>query len=182
MNVVVDTGKLPLLLTPAGVAEISNGLAPYFAQQGLSYRPLKKEVVKVAGVTAGRLVGELTLPTGDVTALVQYSVPGDMSHATITFTTTPENLIHYEPIFEAAAQATRGAVEPRPKRSIGSAVLRDGIIGGIAGGIAALVLALVKRRRRAAAVKSAGLRAWVGSRSPRFRCAAGRTRRPRAGA
>ena len=148
MNAVVETGKRPPLMTPTGLTELAKMLETELGKQGMTYRSLKKEVVKIGGVTAGRLVGELKLPSG-VVNLVQFAIPGERAHATLTFTTTPDKLSHYEPIFDAAAQATRGAVEPRSS-SIAAMAVRGAIIGGIAGGIAALVLGLVKRRKRAA--------------------------------
>ena len=120
----------------------------YLGKQGLTYRSLKMDVVKIQGVTAGRLVGEMKVPNG-VVNLVQFAIPGKQAHATLTFTTTPDKLAHYEPIFDAAAQATRGAVEPSGS-SIKDSAIRGAIIGGIAGGIGALIAGMLKRRRRAA--------------------------------
>jgi hypothetical protein len=148
MNAVVETGKRPPLMTPAGLAELVKMLEGELGKQGLTYRSVKMEIVKIGGVTAGRLVGELKLPSGLVN-LVQFAIPGERAHATLTFTTTPDKLSHYEPIFDAAAQATRGAVEPRSS-SIAAMALRGAIIGGVAGGLAALILGLIKRRKRAA--------------------------------
>src|SRR5262249_21352387 len=105
MNVIVSTGKRPLVPTPELLAEVGKGLGAEAVTQGMSYRALKVEVVKVAGVTSGRIVGEMTRPDR-VTRLVQYSIPGDLSNATLTYTTTPENFAHYEASFEASAQAT----------------------------------------------------------------------------
>jgi hypothetical protein len=153
MNAVVETGKRPPLMTPAGIAELEKVLEAELGKQGLSYRSLKMEVVKIAGVTAGRLVGELKLPSGQV-SLIQFAMPGENAHATLTFTTTPDKLAHYEPMFDAAAQATRGLVEPRSS-SIADSALRGAIIGGIAGGIGALIAGLVKRRKRAAQAAAA---------------------------
>jgi hypothetical protein len=149
MNAVVETGKRPPLMTPAGLVELEKVLESELGKQGLTYRSLKMEVVKIGGVTAGRLLGELKLPSGAVN-LVQFAMPGDNAHTTLTFTTTPDKLAHYEPMFDAAAQATRGLVEPRSS-SIGDSALRGALIGGIAGGIGALIAGLVKRRKRAAA-------------------------------
>jgi hypothetical protein len=146
MNAVVETGKRALLATPAALAEMEKGLLAELAKQGLKYRAVKTEVVKVAGVTSGRLVGEIQAPNGPV-ILVQYAIPGDQAMATLTFTTTPANLAHNEPIFEAAAQTTRGAVEPS---SISASALSGAIAGGVAGGIGALIAVLMKRRRKAA--------------------------------
>lgn len=149
MNAVVETGKRPPLATPEGLVELEKMLETELGKQGMTYRSLKMEVVKVGGVTAGRLVGEMKVPNGLVN-LVQFAIPGKQSHATLTFTTTPDKLAHYEPIFDAAAQATLGAVEPRAGSSIKDSAIRGAIIGGIAGGIGALIAGMMKRRRRAA--------------------------------
>jgi hypothetical protein len=153
MNAVVLTGKHALLPTLDGLSEMSKGIAEEAAKNGFKYRAVKTEVVKVAGVTSGRIVGEMSVQGTD-TKLVQYVIPGEMSQATLTFTTTPANFAHYEPLFDAAAQATVGAVEPRSS-SIARGALAGGIAGGLGGGLAALFFALAKRRR-AAAVKPAG--------------------------
>src|SRR5262249_20309860 len=141
----------PLVPTPELLAEVVKGLGAEAVTQGMSYRALKVEVVKVAGVTSGRIVGEMTRPDR-VTRLVQYSIPGDLSNATLTYTTTPENFAHYEASFEASAQATSGAVEARTRwQEITHGAGRDAIVGAVAGGIVTLLGALLKRRRRAAA-------------------------------
>src|SRR5689334_2369083 len=44
MNAVVQTGKHPLLATPAGLAEMEKGLEGEIAKRGMTYRPLKIEV------------------------------------------------------------------------------------------------------------------------------------------
>jgi hypothetical protein len=149
MNAVVETGKRPPLATREGLVELEKMLETELGKQGMTYRSLKMEIVKVGGVTAGRLVGEMKVPNGLVN-LVQFAIPGKQSHATLTFTTTPDKLAHYEPIFDAAAQATLGAVEPRAGSSITDSAIRGAIIGGIAGGIGALIAGMMKRRRRAA--------------------------------
>jgi len=154
MNAVVQTGKPALLATPAGLAEMEKTLQAELAKQGLTYRALKTEVVKVAGVTSGRLVGELKAPNGAVD-LVQYAIPGDHAMATLTFTTAPANLARNEALFEAAAQATRGAVEPRRGSLLLGAILGGAIIGGIVAGIVVLVVMLAKRKRTAVAPAAA---------------------------
>jgi hypothetical protein len=154
MNAVVQTGKNPPAATPELLVELTQALEKELAPQGMTYRSLKREVVKVAGVTAGRLVGELTAPNGHVN-LIQYAIPGARAHAMLTFTTAPEKLAHYEPIFEAAAQATRGAVEPDARSSVALGSLSGAIVGGAAGAIGALFVLRGKRRRRDALTKPA---------------------------
>ena len=148
MNAVVQTGKRAALPTPEGLAEVERGLTAQFKLQGMTYHPQKVEVVKVAGVTSGRIVGEVKGPMGGIADVI-YLIPGEMAYATLTFTTTPDKLAHYEAIFEAAAQATRGAVEPA------SASQRTGakvgtIIGGIVGALSAFWASRRWRRRRQA--------------------------------
>jgi hypothetical protein len=150
MNAVVLTGKRALLPTLEGLTEMTKGIAEEAAKSGFKYRVVKTDLVKVAGVTSGRIVGEMSIQGTD-TRLVQYVIPGEMSQATLTFTTTPANFAHYEPLFDAAAQATVGAVEARAGSSLSSSALAGGIAGGIGGGVAALFFALSKRRRAAAA-------------------------------
>ena len=147
VNAVVQTGKRPPLATPAMLAELVKAVEGQLAAQGMTYRSLKQELVKIGGVTAGRLVGELTAPNGHV-SLVQYAIPGARAHAMLTFTTVPEKLSHYEPIFEAAAQATRGVVDPSASSSekLGSFV--GMIVGGLVGGIVTLIAARARRKRR----------------------------------
>jgi len=65
-------------------------------------------------------------------------------------TTTPDKLAHYAPIFEAAAQATRGAVEPQSS-SMAAGALSGAVIGGIAGAVGAFLAVRAKRKRQAAA-------------------------------
>ena len=151
MNAVVETGERPPLATPEGLAELEKALETELGKQGMTYRSLKTEVVKVGGVTAGRLVGEMKVPNGAASTWSSSRSPASSPHATLTFTTTPDKLAHYEPIFDAAAQATLGAVEPRAGSSIKDSAIRGAIIGGIAGGIGALIAGMMKRRRRAAA-------------------------------
>jgi hypothetical protein len=146
MNAVVETGKRALLATPQGLAEMEKGLQAELAKQGLKYRALKTDVVKVAGVTSGRLVGELQAPNGAV-ILIQYAIPGDHAMATVTFTTAPANRERNEPIFEAAVQATRGVVEPS---TIASSTMSGALIGGVAGAVGAMTAVLLKRKKKAA--------------------------------
>jgi hypothetical protein len=151
VNAVIREGARPPLATVALLDELEPLIQAEVSKQGMSYRALKKEVVKIAGVTAGRMVGELRGP-GLFTKMVQYTIPGKLSHATLTFSTTPEAFARYEPIFDSAAQATRGAVEPQSRwASIWDGASRNAIIGGIAGGVIAVVGAAAKRKKKKAA-------------------------------
>lgn len=150
MNAVVQTGQRPPRVTREVLAEVEKGLEEGIAKNGLTYRSLKVEVVKVAGVTAGRLVGEVNAPPGRVD-MVQYTIPGERSFVTLTFTTTPDKLAHYEPVFEAAAQATRGAVDADAQASERLGTLFGAIAGCLGGAIGGLYIQRSRRKRQAAA-------------------------------
>jgi hypothetical protein len=151
MRAVVRPDVLPPVVTAATLTELAAGIEDEFSRQGLAYRALKQDLIKVAGVNGGsRLVGELQTPNGVMT-LIQYSIPGDRSHAALTFRTTPERFARDESIFEASAQATRGAVEPRPQAPWWKNMAGDFIAGAAGGGLAILFARFVYRRRRARA-------------------------------
>jgi hypothetical protein len=148
MNVVVQTGKRALPSTPEVLAEVAKAAEAQATKAGLTYRTTKMEVVKVAGVSAGRLEAELKSPAV-ATKLVQYVIPGEMSEAMLTFTTTPTNFARYAPLFDASAQATVGAVEPQTRSMRDSAQL-GAIAGAIGGAVGALLVVRSKRRRQLA--------------------------------
>jgi hypothetical protein len=151
MNAVVQTGKRAPLPTAEALGEVESGLRAQFKLQGMTYTPQKLEVVKVAGVTSGRIVGEVKGPMGGIADVI-YLIPGDMAYATVSFTTTPDKLAHYAPIFEAAVQSTRGAVEPASaSQRLGAKV--GTIIGGIAGALGAFWASRRWRKRREAATR-----------------------------
>ncbi len=72
------------------------------------YTPVSWKVVQIGGVTSGRLVGLTRLP-GVVTKQIAYIVPSGPTTAIITYSTTEKAFAKYERIFDAAAQATKGA-------------------------------------------------------------------------
>ena len=150
MNAVVQTGQRPPRMTNETLAEMQKALEAVVAKNGLTYRSLKAEIVKVAGVTAGRMVGEVNPPTGKVN-LIQYAIPGKKSHAMLTFTTTPDKLAHFEPIFDATAQATKGAVDADAQASENLGMLVGAIAGGIGGAIGAGYFQRARKKRKAAA-------------------------------
>ena len=151
MNAVVREKVRPLLATPAMLAELEKQLQEHFSKQGMPYNVASKAVVKVAGVTAGRIVADTQTPNGSSLRIVQYSIPGDHSHATLTFSTTPDNFGRYEPLFEASAQAIRGAVEPRERGAVFDDSWLIGLVSGAAGGLGAAAYAMRKRKRSEAA-------------------------------
>jgi hypothetical protein len=144
MNAIVQRGAKPPVPTPDGIAEMAKGMQDQATQQGGTYRSFKAELVKIAGVSSVRFVGEMKQRSGVVTSLVQYAIPGDRAFAALTFTTTPEKLSQSEPVFEAAAQATRGAIEPHPNGTL----LPSWMIGVLAGLAAAAASTLAIRAKR----------------------------------
>jgi len=144
MNAIVQTGANPPVPTQEGLAEMVKAMQGQAAQQHGEYRSSKAEVVKVAGVTSCRFVGEMKLASGVVTSLVQYAIPGERSFAALTFSTTPQKLVEHEPIFEASAQATGGAVEPKPGPALPSSML--GILVGLAAAMGSMLAIRAKRR------------------------------------
>lgn len=152
MNAIVQTGARPPLPTREGLAEMVKTIQGQAAQRHAEYRSSKVELVKVGGVTSGRFVGEMKAASGLVTSLVQYAIPGERAFAVLTFTTTPQKLAEYEPIFEASAQATRGAVEPRPGSPLPSLVI--GILAGVGAAIGSMSAIRAKARRKAQATSA----------------------------
>jgi hypothetical protein len=148
MTAIVQTGARPPIPTPQGLAEMVKGMEAQATQQKAAYHSSRAEVVKVAGVTSGRFVGEMKLASGVVMALVQYAIPGERAFAALTFTTTPQNLAAYEAMFDASAQATRGAVEPQPGAAVPSSLV--GILVGVAAAVASMLAIRAKRRSHAA--------------------------------
>jgi hypothetical protein len=149
MNAIVQTGARPPVPTQEGLAEMAKAMQAQAAQQGAEYRSSKVELVKVAGVTSGRFVGEMKPASGPVLSLVQYAIPGERAFAALTFTTIPQKLAAYEPIFEASAQATRGAVEPRPDGSLPGSVI--GVLVGVAAAMGSMFAIRAKAKRQASA-------------------------------
>lgn len=145
VNAIVQPGSSPV--TAALLDDVELRMRAEIGKQGMSYRVLEKSLVTVAGATAGRVVGELTMQ-GRVVKQIQYLLPGREHHAILTFSTTPESFAEYQPRFDAAGQATRGTVEPKSRwAKIGARAVRGAIIGGLLGGLAALVMALRKRMK-----------------------------------
>lgn len=101
------------------------------------------------GVTVGKIVGELSI--GDkVIAQVAYVIPGDDGRVFLTYSTLPDELPRYAPIFDAAARGTAGAVQP-----VGF-LERSGVRGALLAFIgAAIALVFIRRsRNRRAATPS----------------------------
>jgi hypothetical protein len=93
------------------------------------------------GVTVGKITGELTI--GDSTiAQVVYVIPGPESRVFLTYSTMPAELARYAPVFDAAARATRGAVQPV------SFLERRGVRGTLLAFIGAVIALVVIRRAK----------------------------------
>jgi hypothetical protein len=134
VNAIVRTGARPPKASLGMLDEVSNGVRDQVSSQGMSYKMVAKSLVQIEGVTVGRLVAEMAMPSGIVTKTVQYMVPGQQSLATLTFSTTPERFALFESTFDAAARRTRGMSEP-PDRTIWKGWYLSAILGAIGGGI-----------------------------------------------
>jgi hypothetical protein len=148
MNVTISRESAPI--TDRALREFSAELLMHFANEDprkVQRQEVSRELISISGVTCGRIVHVLDF--GSVaTEQVQYLIPGASDLAVITFSTTPEEFEHYQPMFAAAAEATRGIAEPPGfwgrllQRSAKSAV-----VCGLAGGLGGLVLMLLMRRQ-----------------------------------
>jgi hypothetical protein len=154
MTAIVQTGVSPPLPTREALAEMVKGMEAQAVQQGATYHASKVELVKIGGVTSGRFVGEMKPATGPALSLVQYAIPGQRAYAALTFTTTPRKLAEREPIFEASAQATRGAVEPAAGGSLMPSSM-IGILAGVAAALGSMLAIRAKGKRKAQAVAPA---------------------------
>jgi len=144
VNAVVRSPTLPVPVTARFLDYLVLTIRAEMGRRGATYQCLDKKIVKIGDVEVGRLVAEVH--DRDVVAkLIQYFIPGSFSQATLTFSTAPETFAHYEPVFDAAAQATLGAVTPYQVRP--QVVLTQVIMGAVAATIAVAVI--VARRRRA---------------------------------
>ena len=101
----------------------------------------------IGGVRAGVVNVEME-GTGGLRRMRQYFVPGRKGSAILTFAAPAASFARYEPIFVAAANATRGAAR------LGfdwSRVVVSALLAGLVGGVGGLVLAMVRKRRDARA-------------------------------
>jgi hypothetical protein len=72
------------------------------------FAPLASKVVKIGGVPSGRIVGITKLPGAEIKQIF-YIIPSGKVTAIVTYSTTEKSFAKYEPIFDAAAQKTKGA-------------------------------------------------------------------------
>ena len=80
--------------------------------------------------------------------LVQYMIPGNRAQAMLTYTTTAAQFASYAPLFDASAQATVGAVEPKSSSSMSQSAQIGAIAGAVGGAVGALLVARSKKRRQ----------------------------------
>ncbi|HZS39962.1 MAG TPA: hypothetical protein VFF06_24180 [Polyangia bacterium] len=77
----------------------------------VSYRMTSRQFLKLGDVTVARYVGELTVD-GKTVKQLGWLMPGHEHSASLTYSTTEDQFARYEPIFDAAARATTGLVDP----------------------------------------------------------------------
>ena len=140
-NAIVDPGSEPI--TEKLLDAVANGMSGEIAKQaGGSAEVRERSLVTVAGVRAGRLVADIHLGAINTRAMM-YILPGKDEHAVVTYSAAPEAFDSYRPIFEAAAQATRGVVEPAGFwERIGAGALSGGMRGMLIGAVVGLVMGL----------------------------------------
>lgn len=71
-----------------------------------------KRLIDWDGVTVGRITDEATADDGKTVGRVIFLIPGEDEHAVLTYATAPAELARYEKIFDDAARATKGMVQP----------------------------------------------------------------------
>ena len=71
-----------------------------------------KRLIDWGGVTVGRITDEATADDGKTVGRVIFLIPGEDEHAVLTYATAPAELARYEKLFDDAARATKGMVQP----------------------------------------------------------------------
>ena len=104
-----------------------------------------KRLVDWNGVTVGRIVDEATTDDGKTVARVIFLIPGEDEHAVLTYATAPDELARYEKIFDDAARATKGMVQPP---NFWQRILRGTGRGAFLGFIGAALALIILRRIR----------------------------------
>jgi hypothetical protein len=107
---IVKTIKPPRM-TASSLDKLEKIVERAINAQGSTYLTVKKEIVKVAGVAAALVVGDIRTPEG-TSRTAQYVVPGEGAFAMITFSAPSERFESYQPVIEASIQALQGAREP----------------------------------------------------------------------
>jgi hypothetical protein len=109
------------------VAEMVDG----FRKTVQSYKLIDKRLTSVGGVSVGRVVNEFESNHVTVRTL-GYILPEPTSFAVLTYTTQAEDFSRYEPMLDAAAQATTGVAQPPTSRM---PVWLPALWGGLAAGL-----------------------------------------------
>jgi hypothetical protein len=104
-----------------------------------------KRLIDWDGVTVGRVVDEATADDGKTVARVIFLIPGEDEHAVLTYATAPAELSRYEKVFDDAARATKGMVQPP---SFWQRILRGSGRGAFLGFIGAAIALVILRRIR----------------------------------
>ena len=104
-----------------------------------------KRLIDWDGVTVGRLVDEASSDDGKTVARVIFLIPGEDEHAVLTYATGPDELARYEKLFDEAARATKGMVQPP---SFWQRILRGQGRGALLGFIGAAIALIILRRIR----------------------------------
>jgi hypothetical protein len=104
-----------------------------------------KRLLDWDGVTVGRITDEARADDGKTVGRIIFLIPGDGEHAVLTYATAPDRLATYEKIFDNAARATKGMIQPP---SFWQRILRGQGRGALLGFIGAAIALLVLRRIR----------------------------------
>jgi hypothetical protein len=151
-NAIVDPGSEPI--TEKLLDVVASGMSAEIGKQaGGSAEVRERGLVNVGGVRAGRLVADIHLGAINTRAMM-YILPGKDEHAVVTYSAAPDAFDSYRPIFEAAAEATRGVVEPAGFwERIGAGALSGGmrgmLIGATVGVIVGLLTVLFRKKKAA---------------------------------
>lgn len=146
-NAVVRPGAQRV--TEEAVAYFADGLPRELTRVNplATSRALEHRVVTVGDVHFGRVVMETSVVLGGAMRQLVYVIPGEGQTAVVTYSCPPAQYERYEPIFDAAARATLGAVEPSAPESALERILRRGAVGGILGALGGVVVWLSKKGR-----------------------------------
>jgi hypothetical protein len=152
VNAIVKPTPSPPRVTIGLLEEITKVVTADIVAQGFTYTFVKRELVKVGGVTFGRQLGELRRGDVVITSLA-YTIPGQDVLAVLTFSTTPAAFARQEALFDAAARATKGALEPPDEASKRVGVIVGAICGGIGGAIAGAFAVRNRKKKQETAAK-----------------------------
>lgn len=154
VNAIVKATPTPPPVTIGLLEEITKVASSEVVAQGFTYHFVKRELVKVGGVTFGRQLGELRREGAVITSLA-YTIPAQEALAVLTFSTTPEAFAQQEALFDAAARSTKGAIQPQDQASKRLGVIVGAICGGIGGAIAGAFAVRNRKKKKEYAAKPA---------------------------